>query len=66
MVIPTVSGVIALRILSAEMAMFFRSTSTKTGVNPRLTSGAMSDTQPMGGTITSPSPFCSFSTEAMI
>ena len=34
--------------------MVFKSTSTKTGVNPVLIIEDTSDTQPMGGTIISP------------
>ena len=53
-------------MFSNVIDILFKSTSTNTGVNPKLTNGDTSDTQPNGDTITSPKPFVSFIIDAIM
>ena len=64
--IPTVLSDTTFFILSNVIDIDSLSTSTNTGVNPKLTNGDTSETQPNGDTITSPTPFFSFIIEVII
>ena len=55
-----------IKPIIAPNGILSKLTSTNTGVNPKLTSGATSETHHSGDTITSPTPFFSFIIEVII